>query len=390
MLAVADVKKISYTYYYEEGYIIETVLNLSNLEMSNDKALNFVVVCYGAIENVNKAVNYVKNALKVYLSIDNVNIYDLDTLWKAEAMPDLLVKKKSFSFRTAKTCCDKCYIGYFNCCDYAKLHKHLFASSKDILSVPPQTPYYSKKNLLELLNKRANNEVAGEQEIFYDFAINYHYEILEDGKSYAKIEYYLNSICAKNDISCHLAWCDSIIRDLDLQFSECFQSAYISYNHPNNSVLHKSIYKTYDIHCLNQFVLGAEWLVYFSNNIWNRLEEETLQKLSELVSVRPLANGCQYKSNVDIQLFDNMSREKISNILTTVIMPAFGIYSWSELCQSSLVGMYFPQVVYVYFDRYNVDDPTIVFSYNMDSDKISALDELKGTECISIFAQKEK
>lgn len=350
---------------------METILNLPDLKMNDNKALNFIIVAHGVTENVNQLVKCSEKAFKTQLAACCANLYDLRTLERAEAIPELLNKPNRFSLQTAKSYWDKSYIGYFHCADYGKLYEHLFSSPKEDFVVPMPPPHYSKNNLLQLLHEKSSNGDRNEQGVFYDFEIEYHYELLEPGKSFATITCHLNSACVKDDMLPHLDWFDAMIQQLDARFPDCFQSAYISFNHPDRAILHTNLYKTYDIHCLNRYILGAEWSVYCSRRIWSHLEKADLQKLAENVSLQSLQNGWQYKAKSDIKDIDGTLRDKLEEALKNVLVPAYGIYSWSELWNSAHAIGRWPQKIHVHAEYDNLDDPTIVFLYNMDVNEIN-------------------
>lgn len=344
------------------------------------KAYNFLLICYGKTESVNASVSYLQKAFRAYTSAQSVRLYDSDTLWKAEAEPERLSKSASLSFRTVKSYYNKCYLGFFEPCENLELHKRLFASTRDDWTIPSAVPYYSKQTLLSILNGDFCEETEDELPLPADMEISYRYEIFENGISCARISCHLKDTCTE-DPAPYLAWCNAVIQELDAGSPDCFRSAYLSYAHPERTVLHENLYRRYDVSCLEHFLLGAEWSAYVSNGI--------LPKDTSLISVQPLQNGVQYRANVEIRKFDEGWREKLYTALQELLIPAYTISSWSEVWERRKAIRFSPPAVHVFHDPNNADNPLILFPYRMDSAQLRILNELRGLDPMGSFMKKE-
>lgn len=344
-------------------------------------AYNFLLIGCGAAGSVCAFVSYLQKAFRMYTSSESIRLYDSDTLWKAEAEPERLSKAATLSFRTVKSDYDKRYLGFFEPCDESRIYKRLFSSLGDDWKIPPATPYFSKQSLFAVLNGDLREETEAESPFPSDVEISYRYEEIANGRSCARVSCHLNGDSTK-DPGLYLAWCDSVIQELDARFPACFRSAYLSYAPVDSAVLHETLYRKYDVSRLERFLLGAEWSVYTGNGI--------LPKNTDLFSVRPLQNGVQYRANAEIRQFDNSLRETLYAVLQNLLMPAYSVHTWSEVWNHRKHLPLSPQTVHVFYDPCNADDPTILFSYQMELSQIRKLDEVRGMEFMGSFSHRRR
>lgn len=374
---------------------MRSVLNLPEKQIGDQKALNFILVCYGEAEKVQEAVSHLQKRFRARIKAQSVSCYDLSVLDRAHGHPELLSKTNDLTFRGADHR-DKEYLGYFDCHDIEKLHRHLFQAPEAHfpILIPPSPPYYTQNHLLQLLStpSEGTDVDSDKANILDDFGVKYHYEKLDSEKSYAIIKHYINSVCLEEDLTEPLLWFDSMIKEMDADFPDVFRSAYISYHDPGLAILHETVYNSgYDLHALDRFVLGLEWSVYFSGRILQNTGDAALQDLADTVFVHPCQNGCQYKAREDIRQFKNSTRNKLSYALRELLIPAFGLYRWEDVyLRAQTFAMYLPQTVSVYFDRFSPQNPDIAFSYHLALDEIEEYVSVHGLNKEDLIARFQK
>lgn len=361
-----------------------SIIRQRNTTGANFKTFNFVAVGLGDTSEVKNMLAYLRKSLSDWCTDNHISLYSEYALSKAESNPELLQKKGSLSFRTTGNL-DKIYIGFANVTDDCKLYSYLFDSYPNPLRKYRSIPYYSPSGLSEIIHNRFDSEDYDAADTFGDVAIHVTYTPLQDGRSYLKMEYRVNELIVGSDFERYLVWFDSLIYQMDADYSGCFQSAYISFSHPDMPIVHSRIYDHWDAECLDRYILGTEWRVYIGRSIVRRLDNSALESIKDTVSTSSLKSGIVYTANTDVASFDGALRKKICHALADILIPAYGIYNWRGLHEQLWSVSYLPQSIYVYRDKYDVISPTVVLTYTYPVETVQALHKLSGADVMGAW-----
>lgn len=338
---------------------------------------NLTLVGYGDICKVKSFVSSIQKTLNNFCVEHSVNVYNLDTLGRAECNPDLLIKKGRVSLSTIKSSYDKDYWGVIKCSNYDELYSNFFGSISHSGHCP-QSLSYNKTNFLKVIKTRFNStsDEADLDDDFppCDFTVKYRYECMEQRDSYAIIEWCFKRNSEYVEDSILIKYFNAIISELDNTCSDTFKSAYITNLPSDINIMHHYVYGRYDKHDLSSYLLGAEYSVYMCKNIAQKCFDMAITPTDDF-SLIELNNGLQCNANVKFDEFDSNSRKILTDVFRDFLMPAYGLYDWSDISQYGKCVNYLPKEMYIYTDdpginMFDMIDPCIVFSYNMDIDKI--------------------
>lgn len=364
--------------------------NLSVLDQchkKNNRTLNFTLIGYGTYHSVREFSKFTKRKLLDHISNLDINLYDLQTLIKAEANSSLLMQHSKMTFRISSVAVTKEFLGFKNNCDTNKLYNFLYNYNPSNLLFPHST-YYTKKNLTALLQKLFDQQDYDSESTAYDCNIKISLNPINDQHAYVKIEYRINEVCIDSNFLPFLSWINLLIEELDAKFPNCFHSAYVSYNYPRMSIVHECMYEQCDLTLIHQSILGIEWMGYINNIILARLSTYDYKKLTELAQIKTLSNGVVYQVNADISAFDKIHRSKLMNALNSLIIPAFSCHNWANLCCQSWNISYAPKRIDVYYNPDDSNCPEIIFSHNYAIDQIQSILGLYSNQLISTFISK--
>lgn len=353
---------------------MKSVVNMVGVESKNRKSLNFILVGYGQCDLVQAFLKYVNKQISAHILALPVTLYNQRTLDLAEAKPELLRNGTQMPLRITRGTANKEYIGFLNNVDRDKLYKYLYATPADLSGTFQRPPLYSQNNLTRVINEKLGTTESDTDGLLGDLEVRFNQDFCGQGKLYVRIEYKISEMLIKS-FPYHVNWFRCFVEEMDVQFPDALKTAYISFNSPQMPLVHERVYDSYNIRLVESKALGTEWYGYFNKSIAEHIGLSAYQELAELTQITQMQNGISYVATKDIVLFDAALRKKISYILKDILMPAFGVYDWSRLCRQQWRVNYLPQNVVVYHDAYTPGDPTVVFSFNYDTDQLI---ELKG------------
>lgn len=347
--------------------------------------LNLMLVGFGENDKIKELLSSVRKQLQVFFDEFQTNIYNLDTLYKAESNLDLLKKRGRLSFSTLKDDVEKEYWGTINCKDYNSLYLKWFGNlGREKRS---GNLYYSKINLKKVLIEMRDEK--DEEDAIYDFMIRYKYGISSQKKKcYSIIEWRIDEKTKKITPKDILGRFNKIISILDENFPGVFMSAYITNVSTELSISHLNLYEQFDLDNLDERILGIEYSTYIGKNICAQNKNTENLNLSNFF-VDTLKNGVQYTSRDNPLDFDEKLRESALPFFESVLIPAYSIHEWSQLSNLRKKYDQLPQMVHVYTDDFSPLDPLIVFSFGMEHDYLDNCLKMKNAKLLKRFSIKE-
>ncbi|MBE6691917.1 MAG: hypothetical protein E7586_01115 [Ruminococcaceae bacterium] len=341
---------------------------LNSVEINyNAEAINFIVASKGSVKETHELIEFLGDKYSKFIEDNSANIYNVEKVSRAENNLKYFNRKTKFSLIPDKRDMSKKYIGVFDANNKERLHELLFSS---LPRVRPhhfkEFTYYSKNNLLEVLKQ----EAVKSNEIIFDFEISCFCIPTLDNDVCSYVTFSLNRDCIETDdeLNSVLLWFKSIINELDLQFYNIFKSAYISVGDTINPIEHLKLYCNFDHEDIDNYIMGTEWLVYISKSISERIQKSQIDELSKIAHVENLNNGIVYCYNSDIKDCNNNIRAKLNEILEPIVMPAYNIHWWNFICEYGVPHV--PKCILVHRNRLDTLNHELVFSYNIDYEKI--------------------
>lgn len=329
--------------------------------------LNLVLVSYGDKKRIAQFASLIQNKFNQLISENNGNVYDLNTLWKAESNICLLRIKGKLDFPTKKYI-EKEYWGTLGRTNYDDLYSRWFSSNTDEESFCAQSISYCQTNLVSLLKRMFVTPKRKGKTLLYDVRVRYQYGETDNDKTFCIIELCLNQSLCSFDF---LGFSQHLIHVLDETFSDVFVSAYIT-NNIKYPVSNLSLLKEFDANVLDSKILGVEYSFYMHNSI-KALNSHYNCVESTNYRIKKLSNGIQYVFNGDVLEFESASNKPATVFFKSILIPAYRVFNWSDLCELKESFSEIPEMVSVYYDSHSPTDPTIVFSSGYT---ISQLDNL--------------
>lgn len=345
--------------------------------------LNLVIVGCGNKLKLVEFVSAIRNGLKPFIN-EGDNIYDLNTLYKAESSPEHLKKKGILKFPTHKDI-KKTYWGLIAPIDYDGIYSNWFSSLKYSYDFLMQDFYYSEQNLLGLLKKIFFFETAKKEMLPCDFIIQYEYGILPMEKSFCIVELQFSDDAVCSNFSSVINQFQKLIVALDELYSDVFTSAYVT-NNANSAIDTLDLMPKIDFVALESKILGVEYSFYISKKL---LQSNATQPQLNTFSTTWHVNGIQYTSNSSFNEFNyHLSEQELSS-LGDLIMPSYGVYNWSDLCKTRKQYMKRPEMISIYYDKYSPTDPIVVFSSGYTPEDLDVLDEVSDLSIQSRYKLKD-
>lgn len=347
--------------------------------------INLLLVGYGNKTKIKEMINTTQNLINLFCSENNANIYDLDSLWKFENNLEQFKKQKKLRF-SSKNTVFKEYWGILNCKNYESLHSRLFSSCKEDNIFLDKEIYYSNSNFAILIDKLFSKTFTQDNYYIYDFSIKQRFDTLTNNNAFCIIEWCVNIPKEDFVIPHFLEWFQKIINLLDCDFDDVFSSAYIS-NYNMCSTLHLDLYNNFDFDMLSTHILGVEYSFYVRNTIYSN--NKNILNSIDYTSIK-LKNGYQYISNVCLNEFDSKVRKKSEPLLYNLLIPAYSVHNWSNLCNLKRCYAEKPEIISIYYDKFSPTDPTVIFSFGLKNYEIASLPMLTGNNLLKRWEKAEK
>ena len=331
--------------------------------------INFVITGIGAENDVQAMIKLVQRLFNSLCTKWNANVYNLDTLGRAESDSKLLHRKGRLSFSTTKCIVSKEYWGIIECEDYEELYNRWFKIKPCREYVPRTRWYYNRDLLKELVKEKFDLDYREELFKESDIVIRYEYNQCENNtNSYVVLQLSVDNN-DKIDPNITLIQFNDIIKMLDEKYPSVFASAYITNLAVDYPISHVALYEFFKPDDLSKYILGAEYAVYIGDILYHKYANlEGMQ--AEGFSFEKLKNGIMYTSDVCIDDFNDKHRKNLECIFETAFIPGYGYYDWDELCELEKRACPLPTVVHVYVDNNSWCSPLIMFSYKLDNKSV--------------------
>ena len=361
-----------------------SVVDMEEIGRKACRSLNFILVGYGKNDAVQTFLKYANKRISEHIATQPVMLYSQKTLNLAETKPNLLCKSAVLPLRTPHNTSNKEYTGFVNSVDPDKLYQYLYSSFANPITAFQRPPYYSQRRLSSLIHEKFGTVECDTDGMLGDMEVRFIQNSCEQEKSYIRIEYKISDMLIK-DFSCCVARFRCLVEELDSLCPETLKTAYISFTDPQMPIIHERVYDSYNIEQVECNILGAEWYVYFNKRIAERLDASAYEGLAKLTKISQMQNGVSYTATNEITEFNSSLRQEISRILRDILIPAVGVYEWSRLYNQRWKVLYLPQKIDVYHDSYNPKDPTVVLSYNYNTDQLAGFKGLSRTDLMDSF-----
>ena len=332
--------------------------------------LSLSIVGYG--RNIHKFISFLQTELRKFIKKNNAYVYNLKTLWKAEASAELLTKSSRLILPSSRdTDCE--FWGMLKIDDWNALYSKLFSSSAcDKECCDPEIRYSSDR--LKSIFQRCviNSPEDSDEKLPYDFKITYHYEKNSDLSGVC----ILNITTKRTDVDNYESFRNIIIK-LDDLFPNSFLSAYIDDSH-------EEIYKLqFDNKMLKHKIIDTGKAFYVCNNI-KKVNKITTIDESGLYSKHHLSNGTFY-------VLPNAYNKVNSNIslIEKILLPHYIVLNWSDFVSNIELQLPVFDMLSIYFDRYSPSDPTMVFSCGYIPKQLDTLPMIYDLVCQERYSSKD-
>ena len=343
--------------------------------------LNFIAVAYGEADDTLAFCERIRRLFRSKFCNGDAYIYDRDFLHEAELIPERLEGSSKFSFVLKPYSFKKEYYGFFKCRNESTdaIYRRLFGSDKSeygLFSVCEDFPEYSEEALLGCIESHFKSEidVNGDAEDAGDFEIKFELAKLELNLFYACAEISIDPDCIEGRVGEFVSWFKETAEFCDVNFPECFHSAYISMNPKGLEITHSSVFSIYDRKDLNTHILGCEWYCYICKRIQGTVDKSTFKSLSKIARTEFYMNGFSYTCKKDISDFRSSDSIPLYELFADKLISGVSLWDWREFSSSGR-RLYYP------VDRFNVyqdmlTDKSILFIYRCTPKKLSSLIDL--------------
>lgn len=330
--------------------------------------LDFVVVGYGDRAENESMIRYIQNYFNEYFSKITIRTYNLRTLWKAESNASFLKRKQSLLFPTSDVTSEE-YLGAIEPVDYQKIYSRWFSDNKDS-TVNRDKMYYSQENLSLLMSNLYIENASQHNNFPYDYQIHYRFGNTNVSKTFCIIKW---CICNNETLNYenYIKIFQQLIAFLDDSHHNVFISAYISKSETNSKPI-TSLLDRYDSDLLGSNIFSPEYSFYISDIIDQGDITPTRLKEANYSATRYL-NGVQYTYNYSLCDFDRQAYDTIYSVFYDKIIPSYGVFNWSYLCNLRKQCVVKPEKISIYYDVYSPTDPTIVFSSKISDQQLDCL-----------------
>lgn len=343
--------------------------------------LNFIAVAYGEADDTLAFCERIRRLFRSKFCNGDAYIYDREFLHEAELIPERLEGSSKFSFVLKPYGFKKEYYGFFKSCNESTdaIYHRLFKTEEPgfgLFSLCNNDLEYSEENLLSCVERHFKSEIAvnDDADDVADFEIKFELAKLELNLFYAQAEISIDpkSIVGKRDE--FVSWFKETVAFCDVNFPECFHSAYISMNPKGIEIAHSSVFSTYDRKDLNTHLLGCEWYCYICKRIQDTIDKSTFKSLSKLARTEFYMNGFSYTCKKDISDFRSSDSIPIYELFADKLISGVSLWDWRDFSSSGR-RLYYP------VERFNVyqdmiSDKSVLFIYKCTPKKLSSLIDL--------------
>ncbi|MBQ3099549.1 MAG: hypothetical protein IJC50_01030 [Clostridia bacterium] len=341
--------------------------------------LNFIAVAYGEADDTLAFCERIRRLFRSKLCNGEAYIYDREFLHEAEFIPERLEGSSKFSFVLKPYGFKKEYCGFFKSRNKStkEIYSRLFkprSSEYSLFSVPvcKSECDYGEEALFRCIERHFKSETAvNDVDVGCDFEIKFELTRLELNLFYAHAAIYVDPACIEGRVDEFVLWFKETVAFCDVNFPECFHSAYISMNPTGMETVHASVFSVYDRKDLETQILGCEWYGYVCKRIQNTIDKAVFKSLSKLARTEFYTNGFSYTLKKEISDFRSYDSLPLYRLFAEKLISGVSLWDWRDFSSSGR-RLYYP------IDRFNVyqdmlSDKSILFIYKCTPKKLSSL-----------------
>lgn len=339
--------------------------------------LKLVLVGCGKSQRMKEYIGVLQNELRYFAKQYGFLIYNTGKLYRAEGNINAL--KKSRFCLSGKSEIE--YWGITADADIPTYYYRWFEEKPDegVISKPM---VFNIQNLRKLVSQMTGNTVDVENSRLYDLKVRYQC-----------IETIYNNVCITeihlNDNKSYptpkTIFCNMITK-MDECCPDIFKSAYVA---DESTSLTASFYNDfrYNPDLLDSKILDSGYMVYVSGKIEEKSGLENKNDCNKYTIAR-LSNGVLYTLNdtvVEQEGLNQLSKLIFDNIL----IPRYRMIQWSALCINKVFSLSASELVSVYYNKYSVYNPTIVFSYGYNAAQLDEIFKCYNKKCLERHTVEE-
>lgn len=324
--------------------------------------LSLCIVVYGK-ENLSCFIAFLQNELKDFIKHHSASFYNLNSLWKAEANPELLKKNSRIVFPLTDTTCE--FWGFFHVQNWNTLYSTLFSPIETNESIyyehKYEHKYYTTAHLKSILRQIVHPFINIDHEKNpYDFSITYSSDSINDSKRVCIIGIDINSTDLKA-----FEFFRHFVCKLDTFFPDVFLSAYIDDSY------HLNFDFKFDSEMLTRRIINTGKAFYVSDNLQMPIFSANETMFQQYMSSR-MKNGTWFTQN-DLCMQTNYDSTQLYDLL----LPQYMVVDWTNLlCMKELRIIDF-DTISVYYDRYS-PDPILILSRGYSPIQLDYLSKERG------------
>lgn len=311
-------------------------------------------------ENMTRFIACLQNELKDFIKQHSASCYNLKSLWKAEANPELLKKNSRIAFPLTDTTCE--FWGFFNVQNWNTLYSTLFSPVEMNESIYYEHKYYTAAHLKSILRQIVHSSIDIDHEKTpYDFRIIYRSDLIDDSKRVCIIRIDIDS----TDLNVFELFRHFVCK-LDTFSPDVFLSAYIGDSY------HSNFDFKFDSEMLTRRIINTGKAFYVSDNLQMPTFSANGTMFPQYKSSR-MKNGTWFTQN-DLCMQTHYDPTQLYDLL----LPQYMVVHWTNLlCMKELHIIDF-DTISVYYDRYYPTDPILILSRGYSPIQLDSLSKERG------------
>ncbi len=330
--------------------------------------INLVIVGFGEADISLAFIERMRRMFRTNFHPDKAWLYDAEYIYRMEGHPEKIDRSSKFTFTLKPSGFDKSYYGYFKTKQNTArdVYGRMFLKSReaDLFSIERPVEAYSEEALFDLLRvKFASDDMdPSEEGLISDFEIDLKLKRVAINTFYSEIRFSADPSSSPVTVERYVDWFEYLVGFCDVNYPECFHSAYISMNPKGYEVAHRSVFNNYHLADVNTSVLGCEWYGYLCKRLLNSLSDEQRASLYGLCEITEYLHGISYTSKMPIEEFRSRDSLALYGIFADKLLPGVGFWKWRDLCADVWKLSHPIKAVRVYEDL--IGDKYVLASFN--------------------------
>ena len=340
--------------------------------------LNFVAVAFGTSEDTLAFCERIRRLFREKICNEDVHIYDREFINAMRTDPGLFDSCSRFAFVLKPHGFKKEYCGFFKD-GYSgtdEIASRLFGAVTEdygmFVDSVNSTEYNEQRMFYEIDRHFKSEEDENEDvDIDSDFEIGFELTRLELDCYYAHARISFDTGRIQGRAAEFVDWFRYVIKFCDVNFSNCFHSAYISNNPKGLEVAHAAVFAEHDKSDLEFKLLGCEWYTYICQRISDTFDEKTTIGLSQIADFERHTNGISYTLKTPLADYRTKDSLAIYELLGDKIISGVSMLRWDEFVTSRRRLTCPIEGFIVYRDM--IGDEYLLIIYKCTTKKLSAL-----------------